>query len=409
MGHARTAAEHAQVARGADALAQALRTRPGPALATTLARIDTTDMISPLDEAGLSAELAGAQVEHDASAGLAEQYARSAAGRPPGELCRCGHPAGRMPITPPRTRASLRPGPVSLGRSALRLIPLPSSLPPAQPLKATDVNLFGPDRIRPGDPDQPWAVWLTESEEAIERPHRDSALATAAAYNADYLAQQQAGGPASYAVVLHHGWAWRGDGRDHAPLVDSFDVKIHVQLAELLRTQIQDGRLRPGMQMPPQRDLAAQYRVGLQTIERAQAILVGEGMLDRSTRGVFVTDHTACDPLELPGLDDLVPVESAPAVTPATHRRIPRYLQLTGLLEQLITDGAFPAGSRMPSARQVSEQYDYTANCAQHALRLLRERGLTVPGPNGGTYVALRRRNRPLRPAANAAPYPAEG
>ncbi|MFE1190065.1 GntR family transcriptional regulator [[Kitasatospora] papulosa] len=271
------------------------------------------------------------------------------------------------------------------------------------------MNLFGPDRIRPGDPEQPWAVWLTESEEALERPHRDSALATAAAYNADYLAQHQAGGPASYAVVLHHGWAWRGDGRDQAPLVDSFDVKIHVQLADLLRAQIHDGHLRPGAQLPSQRDLAARYRVGLQTIERAQSILVGEDLLDRSTRGVFVTDHSACDPLELPGLDDLVPVEPVPLVTPATHRRVPRYLQLAALLEQLITDGAFPAGSRMPSARQVSEQYDYTANCAQHALRLLKERGLTVPGPRGGTYVALRERDRNPRPTANASRTPAGG
>ncbi|MGW2686378.1 GntR family transcriptional regulator [Streptomyces sp. NPDC001414] len=261
------------------------------------------------------------------------------------------------------------------------------------------MNLFGPDRIRPGDPDQPWAVWLTEFEEVLERPHRDSALATAAAYNADYLARQQAGGPAHYAVVLHHGWAWRGDGRDQAPLVESFDTKIHVQLADLLRTQIHGGHLRPGAQLPSQRALAAQYYVGLQTIERAQSLLVGEGLLDRSTRGVFVTDHTACDPLELPGLDDLVPVEPAPAASPLTHRRVPRYLQLTALLEQMITDGAFPPGTRMPSARQVAEQYDYTANCAQHALRLLRERGLTVAGPRSGTYVARREPASPGRQA----------
>ncbi|MFF8994012.1 GntR family transcriptional regulator [Streptomyces sp. NPDC014983] len=254
----------------------------------------------------------------------------------------------------------------------------------------TDVNLFGPDRIRPGDPDQPWAVWLTESEEVLGRPHRDAALATAAAYNADYLARHHAGGPVHYAVVLHHGWAWRDDGRGHTPLIESFGTRVHVQLADLLRTQIQTGHLRPGTQLPAQRRLAAEYRVGLQTIERAQAILVGEGLLERSTRGVFVTDHASCDPLELPGLDDLVPVQPAPAAAPATHRRIPRYLQLTALLERLITEGAFPPGTRMPSARQVADQYGYTANCAQHALRLLKERGLTVAGPHAATYVARR-------------------
>ncbi|MFJ3182457.1 hypothetical protein ACIPJN_29275 [Streptomyces sp. NPDC086796] len=101
MDHAQTAADHAQAARGADELAQCLSllltyTRLEPALATALARIDTTDMTGPLDEAGLRAELAEAQAERDANAALAERYARSAAARVPGGPCSCcGHPAGR--------------------------------------------------------------------------------------------------------------------------------------------------------------------------------------------------------------------------------------------------------------------------------------------------------------------------
>nr|WP_272921296.1 GntR family transcriptional regulator [Streptomyces sp. SID4917] len=162
----------------------------------------------------------------------------------------------------------------------------------------------------------------------------------------------------------------------------------------MLRTQIHGGHLRPGAQLPSQR-----AHVGLQTIERAQSLLVGEGLLDRSTRGVFVTDHSACDPLELPGLDDLVPLQPAPAASPLTHRRVPRYLQLTDLLEQMIAEGAFPPGTRMPFARQVAQQYGYTANCAQHALRLLRERGLTVAGPRSATYVARRELASPGRQA----------
>ncbi|WP_432156122.1 GntR family transcriptional regulator [Streptomyces sp. bgisy153] len=259
------------------------------------------------------------------------------------------------------------------------------------------MNLFGPDRIRPGDPDQPWAVLLTDCEEVLERPHRSAALATAAAYNAGYLAQQQAGGPAHYAVVLHHGWAWIGDGRDQAPVVEFLDEKTHVQLANLLRTRI--SGLPSGAQLPTQQSLASEYRLGLQTIRRAQDILIREGLLERNHRGVFVTGHE-CDPLELPGLDDLVPVEPTPAVSAETHRRVPRYLQLTDLLEQLITQGAFPPGSKMPSARQVAEQYGYTASCAQNALRLLKERGLTVAGSNAGTYVAHR------EPATTAQPAP---
>lgn len=100
MDHAQTATGHAQAARSADGLAQSLRllltyARLEPAIATALARIDTTEMTGPLDEAGLRAELAEAEAERDANAALAERYTRSAAAGLPNAPCVCGHPAAR--------------------------------------------------------------------------------------------------------------------------------------------------------------------------------------------------------------------------------------------------------------------------------------------------------------------------
>ncbi|MYZ40931.1 hypothetical protein GT002_38955 [Streptomyces sp. SID4917] len=88
MDHPQTAAGHAQAARNADELAQALSLLLTyaclePAIATALARIDTTEMTGPLDEAGLRAELAEAEAERDVNAALAERYTRSAAALSP--------------------------------------------------------------------------------------------------------------------------------------------------------------------------------------------------------------------------------------------------------------------------------------------------------------------------------------
>ncbi|WP_432156123.1 hypothetical protein [Streptomyces sp. bgisy153] len=101
MDHDQTAAGHAAAARSSGELAQALSLllayiRVEPAIATALARIDTTEMAGPLDEAGLRAELAQAEAERDINAALAERYARSAAaGGAPNARCVCGHPPAR--------------------------------------------------------------------------------------------------------------------------------------------------------------------------------------------------------------------------------------------------------------------------------------------------------------------------
>ncbi|WP_327359678.1 GntR family transcriptional regulator [Streptomyces sp. NBC_01304] len=252
------------------------------------------------------------------------------------------------------------------------------------------MHLFGPARIRPGHPDQPWALWIAPGGDVIEQSTRDAALAAAGARNAVFAEHALAGGgPVQHAVVLHHGYAWRSEENRTYAQVPAFGLKVHAALAELIRTQIREGHLRPGERLPMRRELMDLYRVGGETARRALNLLVEEGLLRREGPVVFVAAAPDLAPLPLPGLD-LAPVrvEPAPAPSRATHRARPRHEQLTEILEGLIASGAFPPGSRMPSAREVAAQHDFSVTAAQGALRNLKVKGLTVTGYGDRSYVS---------------------
>jgi len=74
-------------------------------------------------------------------------------------------------------------------------------------------------------------------------------------------------------------------------LVDNFDsLPIYRQLIEEIKINIFGGLWRAGEKIPSVRDLASQYRVNPNTMQRALAELENEGLLytDRTT-GKFVT------------------------------------------------------------------------------------------------------------------------
>ncbi|MFJ2781534.1 hypothetical protein [Kitasatospora sp. NPDC087315] len=63
------------------------------------------------------------------------------------------------------------------------------------------------DRLRPGTPDRPWELWLTDPNVLVPKPDLATALMAAAEHNAiaaDCAALQ----PVNHAVVLHHGYVW---------------------------------------------------------------------------------------------------------------------------------------------------------------------------------------------------------
>ena len=67
-------------------------------------------------------------------------------------------------------------------------------------------------------------------------------------------------------------------------------ASLQSQIADQLRQQIVSGRLEPGCEMPPSRELAAQYRISRNTVLQAYDRLMSEGYLSTiGGVGTFVT------------------------------------------------------------------------------------------------------------------------
>ncbi|WP_235998863.1 GntR family transcriptional regulator [Qaidamihabitans albus] len=68
------------------------------------------------------------------------------------------------------------------------------------------------------------------------------------------------------------------------------------QVAESIRRAVRSGKLKPGEQLPPSRELAKEYDVAINTAQRAVSTLRDEGWLVvRPTVGAFVS-NTIPDP-----------------------------------------------------------------------------------------------------------------
>lgn len=64
------------------------------------------------------------------------------------------------------------------------------------------------------------------------------------------------------------------------------------------------------------------------------------------------------------------------------------FRQIADDLADRIHSGEYPPDSELPSANKLAELYGVHRNTAQHALSLLRDRGLTYGIPGRGTFVA---------------------
>jgi GntR family transcriptional regulator len=65
----------------------------------------------------------------------------------------------------------------------------------------------------------------------------------------------------------------------------------------------------------------------------------------------------------------------------------PLYAQVAAVLAARITDGTYPAGRRVPSARELAEEFEVSKRTAEAALTALRERGLVRGVVGRGTFV----------------------
>jgi GntR family transcriptional regulator len=75
------------------------------------------------------------------------------------------------------------------------------------------------------------------------------------------------------------------------PAIDhESDVPVYVQLADLLRGQIERGELVPRRPVPSKRQLTQTYGIAGGTVDKALAVLRGEGLVKTvKGRGIYVT------------------------------------------------------------------------------------------------------------------------
>lgn len=68
--------------------------------------------------------------------------------------------------------------------------------------------------------------------------------------------------------------------------------------------------------------------------------------------------------------------------------RRPIYEQITEKFRTLIYQGALPAGSRLPSVRQLAMELSINPNTIQRAYMTLEQEGLIYPAKGKGNFVA---------------------
>lgn len=67
------------------------------------------------------------------------------------------------------------------------------------------------------------------------------------------------------------------------------EIPVYRQLANLLREQIEDGRLAPGQVLPSEQTLMDQHQISRDTVRNAVKVLVDEGIVERvQGKGSFV-------------------------------------------------------------------------------------------------------------------------
>lgn len=178
----------------------------------------------------------------------------------------------------------------------------------------------------------------------------------------------------------------------------------YVQAADVLRAAIHDGELRPGERLPAARELQRRFGIASSTVQNALRLLKREGLIYSVLgRGSYVrTQETPAEgePEAAAQSEETDPGESDPAYTglgdlqrgwqtatsPADDPR-PPYVRTADTLRRQIQDGRLAPGAKLPSARELQEQFGIANSTAQNALRVLKEEGLIYAVQGRGVFV----------------------
>jgi len=155
-------------------------------------------------------------------------------------------------------------------------------------------------------------------------------------------------------------------------------MPVYRQIADGIRAAVEAGRLHPGTQLPPTRDLAKQLGVNRNTVIAAYDLLVETGAATGHTgRGTFLTGHKP--PISRPGGDPWFGAFARAVEGPAVGSLLTIYRVATSH-EGISLAGGYPASELMP------------VDAFSRAMsRVLAERGTEVLsyGPTAG-YAPLR-------------------
>ncbi len=68
-------------------------------------------------------------------------------------------------------------------------------------------------------------------------------------------------------------------------------VPDYQRIADDIRSKVRSGALRPGDRLPTKRELAVEYEVSMNTVDRALLVLTTDGtVVGQQGRGVYVAD-----------------------------------------------------------------------------------------------------------------------
>jgi DNA-binding GntR family transcriptional regulator len=140
------------------------------------------------------------------------------------------------------------------------------------------------------------------------------------------------------------------------------------RITETLRARISGGEFAPGMSLPSEAALCAEYGVARNTLRRALDQLAGEGLIEaRPGRGrVVISPDGAAGPV------------------------LPQYRVMAADLRALIESGKLRAGEAVPSESALAEEYGVSRGTARHALAELESAGLVEAVHGKGRYVRKR-------------------
>lgn len=160
-------------------------------------------------------------------------------------------------------------------------------------------------------------------------------------------------------------------------------------LAEQIASAIQSGELEPGERLPPQRDLAYDLEISLQTVSRAYDELRRRGMIQGEVgRGTFVRTRPRPETMPFgsaPATDSIVELSIFKPVLDSLHEDLIKKA-LTALGDDLPTDTLFSFRPNQGIERHLSSSREWLKLCGIDADR---NRILITNGVTQGTTSAL--------------------